>query len=380
MKKPWKVFWIVYMNVVLLLVVFWLFFLFYVRNVLEDYEWSQPQQEVERLIEKLQEGSGSRLFSFRGEVSRFETEEELNQAFMERLKGKELTYRLLREGISPVTQLYGIYADEEKVAEVLLEESNEEPVLVFLTKGYWSLDSVEGFLPRERYQVDVTIPDIYEVSVNGIVLDAGDYASEPKEIRQFQYSKDYVEVPKLVRYLVNGLVGKPKVEVKDIHGNLIDPALYETETEGNFWMDSFVESEMDRELSDMVLSNAKRYANFFTKDLEGARKSVAPIADMFPKDSYYLTLADEYRRHDMWMYSAHETPVFSDETVCNYVEYAEDFFSCEVYFDRQMKLSGSKKIRKDSVRSKFYYAKLDGEWKIVDLETMVDDPTDAAEE
>lgn len=380
MQKSWRIFWIVYVNVVLLLVAFWAFFLFYVRNALADYEWAQPKQEIERLIDKLQEGSGSRLFSFRGEDSRFETEEDLNRAYTERLKGKTLTYRLLREGLSPVTQLYGIYADGEKVAEVQLEESDTESVLIFLTKGYWSLDSVEGFLPRERYQVDVIIPDIYEVSVNGVVLEAGDYASEPKELRQFQYSKDYVEVPKLVHYMVTGLVGKPRVEVKDVHGNQIDSALYETETEGCLWMDGFVEAEMDRELSDMVLDNAKRYANFFTRDLEGARSSVAPIADLFPKDSYYLKLADEYRKHDMWMYSAHETPVFSNETVCNYTEYGEDFFSCEVYFDRKIKLKGSKTVRNDSVKSKFYYAKLDGEWKIIDLETMVDTPGTSQEE
>lgn len=371
MKKGWRVFWIVYINVVIILVIAWAFTIIHVRNVLKDYEWSQPQRGVERLVEKLQEGSASRLFSFRGEASKFESEEEIKEIFMERIKGKKLSYQLIREGISPVTQLYAVYADEEKVAEVQLEESAEEPVLIFLTKGYWSLESVEGYLPMERNNVDLTLPDIYEVSVNGVVLGEDEYASMPKEIKQFQYSKEYVPVPQMVHFLISGLVGEPQIEIKDIHGEVVDLDFFLSEKSEDK-SELFVEAEISDELSDMVLTNAKRYANFFTKDLEGAKQSVKPIEDMFPEDSYYLKLADEYRKHDMWMYNAHEAPVFSNESVTHYTEYAEDFFSCEVYFDREMKLAGSKTNRKDYVKTKFYYGKIQGEWKIVDLETLVE--------
>lgn len=371
MKKGWRIFWIIYINIVLVLVIVWVCAISRVRDVLKDYENAQPQREVERLVEKLEEGSGSRLFSFRGEVSKFESEDAVKQIFMSQMEGKKLSYRLIREGISPVTQLYAIYAGEEKIAEIQLEETDEEPVLLFLTKGHWSLESVEGFLPKERNNVELTLPNIYEVSVNGVVLGKEEYVSEPKEIRQFQYSKEYMTVPKMVHYSVENLVGTPEIEIKDIHGDALDLNYFLSDSE-DANPDLFVEAEMSDELYDMVLANAKRYANFFTKDLPDARKSIAPIADMFPEDSYYLKLADEYRKRDMWMYSAHETPIFSNESVTHYTEYAEDFFSCEVYFDREMRLTGSRKIRSDYVKTKFFYGKIKGEWKIVDLETMVD--------
>ena len=122
----------------------------------------------------------------------------------------------------------------------------------------------------------------------------------------------------------------------------------------------------------MALENAERYTNFFSADLPGCRNSVSPIKDMFPSDSYYLELADTYRREDMWMYSAHKTPVFSDERVDHYVRYSEELFSCEVFFNKSMYLTRTGNTKVDTTHFRLYYGYLNGQWKILDIKTLLE--------
>lgn len=128
---------------------------------------------------------------------------------------------------------------------------------------------------------------------------------------------------------------------------------------------------MPNDLKSMVLEQTERYTNFFSVDLPGCKGSVSPIRDMFPKDSYYLDLADTYRREDMWMYSDHNAPVFKNEKVDHYVRYNEEFFSCEVYFDKEMVLKKTGKKKVDTTNFRMYYGLLDGEWKILDMATLL---------
>ena len=73
----------------------------------------------------------------------------------------------------------------------------------------------------------------------------------------------------------------------------------------------------------------------------------------------------------MWMYSDHSTPVFKNESVSHYVRYQEDFFSCEVYFEKEMKLTKTGKVKVDVTNFRLYYGLLDGEWKILDMVTLL---------
>ena len=172
-----------------------------------------------------------------------------------------------------------------------------------------------------------------------------------------------------MEYRVDGLLNEPDVTVYNNQGDMV---MYTPDENGNITIDTFTTSPIAPELSATVLQNAKNYSNFFSKDIDGCSNSVAPISYMFPADSYYLELAENYRRNDMWMYSAHEKPVFTDETVSNYIVYTPELFSVEVYFKKNMILKLNGEARQDIVNSRYYYAKLDGNWLVVDMQSVTE--------
>ena len=96
-----------------------------------------------------------------------------------------------------------------------------------------------------------------------------------------------------------------------------------------------------------------------------------PIADMFPKDSYYLELADKYRKEDMWAYSAHIEPTFENENVSEYIRYSDELFSCEISFDKRIVLKTGA-VRVDTTHTRFFYGYVEGGWKILDMQTILD--------
>ena len=71
------------------------------------------------------------------------------------------------------------------------------------------------------------------------------------------------------------------------------------------------------------------------------------------------------------MYSSHNDPVFRNERVDHYVRYSDELFSCEVYFDKDMLLHKTGKIKVDTTYFRLYYGLLGGEWKILDMVTLL---------
>ena len=125
------------------------------------------------------------------------------------------------------------------------------------------------------------------------------------------------------------------------------------------------DSEEDQALREMILEGVERYSNFFSKDLPGCRESIDPIRDLFPEDSIYLTLADQYRREDMGVFSSHTNTHFENEEISEFTWYSEDCFSCRVRFDKSMTL-GREII--DTTDNVYFYVKLDGAWVIADIQ------------
>lgn len=371
-KKGFPLFWILYAIFVLAMVIFWIRVGAYVKKSLVLYENSQPKYAMDAIMADFREKGFQDYMTIDGEVSRFETTDAFAQEFQGRVKDKILYYALAKGYQDPSAPRYELFADGEPVGFVTLKETSSEPFfLKLLTLSEWALDKVEMPSVKGEKQVKVTVPDTYQVKINGILADEREIQSEAETSQEFTYASAYVTVPHFVTYRVTGLLRTPKVEVLDQSGNLVSVAITEKNnvTEGS--LKEFAVSEMPDDLRKMVLENAERYTNYFSVDLTGAKQSTKPIRDMFPEDSYYLDLAETYRREDMWMYSDHAAPTFKNESVSNYVKYHDEFFSCEVYFEKEMKLTKTGKVKVDVTNFRLYYGLLDGKWKILDIVTLL---------
>ncbi len=348
------------------LALFWLFVMGYVHRCLTTYEAAQPERVVEGVVDRLRAGD---LGSLELTYSRFENAESCRSAYAQALAGKTLTFRKSSASYDALAPIYEVYAQETPVAAVSLRESASRSLMFILTLQEWEVESVEPLLGG-REPILITAPEGYTVRVNGVELDDRERTGNLLEIEELRYAANYVAVPKLVEYKVEGLLAEPTVEVLDPQGRVARGLVREG---SSYSLDKPAPSDMDSQLEAYVLKNAKDYSNFFSRDLPGCQASVAPLRHMFPADSYYLELAENYRLHDMWMYSGHGAPSFSDERVSNYISYSENLFSCEVYFDKKMILTRTGEERHDITHTRYYYVNQGSGWVIADMQQILED-------
>lgn len=372
-RKKFPVFWCLYLLFVAAMLVFWLCVVDYVKKSLVRYESNQPDQKIEEIMGKIRENGLEEYLAVGEDISRFETAEEYAKEFHERMEGKILFCTRARGQQSTSAPRYELYANGDLVGYIQLKEVSAEPLMVILTLSEWDLDRVEIIPAKAEQSVKITVPDSYRVMINGQQADERELTDDQETAAEFEYVSSYVEVPKLVTYIAEGLLERPSVTVYDRSGAEVSHREEYIGSQLRVRVDQMQESEMPQELKDLALENAERYTNFFSGDLPGCRSSVAPIRDMFPEDSYYLELAETYRREDMWMYSAHSTPQFQNEKVESYIRYSEDLFSCEVSFDKHLHLTRTGENRIDTTHSRVYYGLLDGEWKILDIRTLLEE-------
>ena len=361
-------FWIFLTIFALILVALWAIFIRYVYHCLITYEQAQPERCVEAVVDRFRGGDLGEVLAKLPTSSRFEDPALYQKAYRALVESGELTYRKAAGSYNAQTPVYDLYAGDTKVAAVSLREKSSQPLMLILTIQEWEVASVKPVFEAGKVDLSISIPNSYTLYVNGIPADERERTGTRTELEEFRYAAAYVTVPALVEYQITGLYEEPELQVYAPEGVAVAPVRIE---EGTFLVDRFATSKMDPDLAAYVLKNAKDYSNFFSRDLEGARASTACLRGMFPKDSYYLELAENYRRYDMWMYSAHYAPTFSDEVVENYIRYSQDFFSCEVSFDKKMILISSGQPRHDYTHTRFYYVNVGGSWVIVDMQQIL---------
>lgn len=365
MKKK-KAFHVGFMIYLLLLTGLCTVFLIYVWNTMVKYESMQPEAAIERLVTEITVEDMD--FSQVEKPSEFEDENILIEQMRQKLSGADIYFRQREGSYDAKAPVFDVYDEEDLLYTVTLEEVKEVRMMLILSASEWKVANVVPNVSVGEQELDITVPDNYEVKVNGISLDAEKHGGVRTPIPELEYSAEYTQVPQLVAYHIEGLVEEPEVEVSNWRGEKVDISRM-----GNrIVIDSFPTQTMPEELEEYVLDAAKTYSNFFSRDLEGCQKSTKPIRHLFPKDSYYLELAENYRRHDMWMYSGHNTPKFDKESVVNYTVYNDELFSCEVTFEKTMTLLKGGGKRVDTVHDIYYFVNIDGDWLISDIRTVLD--------
>ncbi len=368
-KKKVPVFWIGFAIFAAVMVLFWVFVISYVRKSLVIYENSQPEYTVESFLKGFDDGSVFDVMDFEQSGNRFENADIYKSRYEEDIEGKTITFEKAQASYDAKRPVYNIYADDTLVAKLTLNEASNRQLMFILSEQKWEVEKLEAVYKTGSKEITITAPDTYSVFINNVKLDSRELTGETIQIDSLKYAADYVAVPQLVKYHVEGLFDEPSVVIYNNQGEQI---MYSADENGDITIDTFTTSAIESELSSMVLTNAKNYSNFFSRDIEGCRESVAPIAYMFPDNSYYLELAENYRLNDMWMYSAHETPVFTDEAVSNYIVYTPELFSVEVYFVKNMTLTLNGQSRQDINNTRYYYAEINGEWLIVDMQSVTE--------
>lgn len=366
-----KIIYLIYIAVLLLLL---LAFLLYARKTLILYEASQPKYVMDSLIAipsfSISMNTSSLIFN------EFESEEDYWNELKQLLSQNDVQYHLIRENYTDGSLTYGLYAGETPIGTAVLIPTKTVTRMIAIPITDWVLSELNAYEAHGNYNVSVTVPSNYSVCLNGIVL-TDSYITENFSYEELTYCSDYVTVPAQVTYQVTGLKYPAQITVSDASGQelSLSDSLIPAASSGQISSsaDNMIlyylpaTAEMEPELEALVLDAVETYSNFFSKDLPGCRESIDPIRHLFPEDSIYLTLANQYRREDMGVFASHTNTCFLNESITEYIPYSGTCFSCRVSFDKSMTLYGGREMI-DTTDNIYYFVWLDGNWVIADIQ------------
>ena len=356
-SKSKSKFWMIFRIYAVVLVALIVILLIYTYNSMKKYESKQPEVVMDELIEQLESGDISSVKINAG--SKFEAASGFEADFVNLIKNKELTYEMKMTSYDAMT--YSINSGDNVVATVNLKADNHKGMFAILTVCDWEIETVDAKFTEGENEVNITMPSDYTAFVNDVQLGADEQDGDLKSIEGLDFVAQYTAIPQYVTYKVEGLSKTPVVKILDRTGAEVDLSSFTDLSDINI---NYAESEMPQELVDYVSQAAKDYSNFFSKDLPGCSQSTAGIDKYFPAGSQYIALAENYRLHDMWTYSAHNGTEFIDFKVGDYTVYTDKLFSCTVSFTKRMVLTATNEERREDNDQVYYYVNVDGKWLI----------------
>ena len=228
------------------------------------------------------------------------------------------------------------------------------------------------------YECTITIPDTFTLQIN---RHSPDIEPLTKNNSDYQYLAEYIEVPQLLEYHFEGLTKAPTFTVQD---NLLQTTHYILANGGKL---TIIEQNGENTLPDWLsaqvdpLAIAKKWSLFMTDDLEGSLNGYYNMRNYLIRGSYYDTVAYQWATNvDITFISDHvlRNPAFSKESVSNVVIYSRECFSCDIYFEKHMKLTRTGKAQDDIFHRRMYFIYLDDtddgkenpHWVIADMQEI----------
>lgn len=372
-------FWIgfaIYGGVLLVLAVI---FLIYTNSCLVRYENAQPGNYVNRYLETFEKKIEDKSIKDDLELpaGKFESADAYMETYLSQFQG-DVTYSAKKSATSYATEspVYDVYAGEDVVAHITLKVTDTKTIFAILTIMDWEIDSIEPVCNKDTFNYVIKAPQNYTVKINDVELGEDERTDKVTENPNFVYVSEYVDMPSVVEYKVEGFINEPSIKIYDAAGNEVS---YEKDDSGNIdASNSIADVEIPKEYYDLAFNMAKMWSNFTTKDLTGGKYGLDTIRQYLIKDSYYWNMATDYAGGvDITFVSAHtlKADAFRNIKISEYVSYGENCFSCHVYFDKAMQLTKTGATVIETMDSTFYFVKYDDSddgvdnphWAIVDM-------------
>ena len=186
----------------------------YVWILLNDYENSQPEKQVEAVINDLKaeaaDGSIWNSYAFPEATTSIYEDIDLRSIYQTEFAEGDLTYKLKPGTLDEDSLVYIIINDSDSVLAEVTLRSLGDPVtkLAIFPIQNWEIDNVEIFADLKSYTIDA--PDDFTVTVNGITL--GEEQKETLNDGTVKYTVDNLfAVPNIVITSPDGEIASHKI-------------------------------------------------------------------------------------------------------------------------------------------------------------------------
>lgn len=287
------------------------------------------------------------------------------------LEDKEkITYELNSESKDVKKPIYNVYYDKKPILTIKLANKGDITKIKILNYTKWEVVDIKSFIEQGLYNVKAQIPDDYKLYINGKeVVEKLDSESNITTLLS-QYSN----VKKEVSYEVNGLIEKPKVEVKNASGEKVSTTVVEGIIRVNdpYFKTDDNETAMSKLITPInVLEIAEKYSLFLTADLPGYRYGFSTL------NQYLIEGTEMYKIAYDWAYGIDITftsrhrlkdPTFTDEKLSNFIVYSNNAFSVDVSLKKNMIVNGEDRVME--MNDRMYFVYYNDAWKLLSMEAV----------
>lgn len=360
---------IIFTNILILLGIL---FLCYVWNSLVIYERSLVDNYINYLVEKgkLTDNISNDLF----EISKYEKKNALITDGVEKLfKSDDIVIKKNNKESNGNVFVYDLKLNDKVISTVTLRNTNTYTKMAILQINEWEVESVKIDFSEGLYKYEITIPENYKLYINDLEV-SKDLIVKNSDVKGLERLTNYVEISKSNTYKISNLVYEPNIKILDDNGSEIEYVLNGNEIVVNKEFKSIktLEQAKDYIKDDFdVLKLAENWSLFLTDDLNGSYHGFNQLTPYLIKDSYMYEMAYGWSHNvDITFVSRHrlKNPIFTNERIENFIIYNDLAFSCEVYLEKNMVVSGKDKV--DIMHDRLYFIYYGGSYKLVNMESI----------
>lgn len=321
--------------------------LYWLWGYLQTYEASTPTAAMQYYMgllstenyDEIYETSGFKSSEFAGKTEYI--------SYLKNVYAGDLTKASLRKKTS--------HNKEEQVYEVQIDGRHAATVELVPAKP----DSKYKWQARTRIHyladVSITAPPHVQVLINGKTLGAEYIKEQDLVVAQFYGVQGEVETPKLVRYVVSGLLSPPEVTAQKQEGTPCTVAGEQV----FFTVSSPVDADKQPERKALLEKVAKTYAAFITRDA-----TAKDLHQYLYKDTDFYNAIKNF--YNGW-YIEHDSFDYRNVQVSELEEFSGNDFTGTILFDYVIC-----KGRKEYVYPSSYqltFMNFDGRWLVTSLVT-----------
>lgn len=355
-----------------ILLILGVFFLSYVWNSMVIYERSLVDNYIKYLVEngKLTNNISNDLFK----ISEYEKKNvKITDGVKKVFKNDNLVIKKNSKESNDNIFVYDLKLNDKVISTVSLKNTNTYKRMAILQINEWEVENIKTNFDEGIYKYEITIPKKYKLYINDLEV-SEKLITSTGDVKGLDRLTKYIEVGKSKTYEINNLVYKPEIKILDEKNNEVK---YEINGEKIVIDYDFKQIKTLEEAKEHIKDNfdvlklAENWSLFLTDDLNGSYHGFNILTPYLIKDSYMYEMAYGWSHNvDITFVSSHrlKNPVFTNEKIENFIIYNDNAFSCEVYLEKNMVVSGKDKV--DVMHDRLYFIYYDGSYKLVNMESI----------
>ena len=347
--------------------------LIYVSTTLKMYEKGNIEGYMTSLIKDMKTaskvGNINKYLSYNKVESKYEKASSFEDGYKELFNESKLSYKK-----NDKESTYDIYADDTMIASVTLD-SKKVRRLGILSFEEYSIKEIETYSKNGIYNIDVYVNSNYDLYINDIKVSDDDLLSK-EEIKEYSEVYDKVDLPYENHYKITNLTKKPKIKV--MNGN---NEVKVTNEKSNYYGVTYFKTD-DKDAAFEKLTNkdydpltfAKNWSLFLTADLPGERYGLYTLTPNLVEGTALYKRAYSWATNvDITFTSMHtlDKETFTNVKMNGFTVYNENAFSVDIYLEKNMTLVNGEK-RVDTLNDTFYYAYIDGAYRLITMKSKGD--------